>query len=238
MKSFFAKWGLTISLIVISIHLVSRFLGEEFILVEMISKGLFLPSLMMYLYVQDNVSNKPGKNLVMIGLFGSFLGDVFLLSKSLFIPGMVAFMSTHIVNIIFFSKIYGLKQPKSLLLKMATLILVGFCVFIYFQLSTAIGPLIDPILVYMVLICAAALMAVHMSNNKGTNIIANNFWIPGMLFFIASDTVLAFNMFDWSINDPIENIGLVIMITYGLAQFLLVKGFQMYFTTKSIETKA
>jgi uncharacterized membrane protein YhhN len=238
MKSFFAKWGLTISLIVISIHLVSRFLGEEFILVEMISKGLFLPSLMMYLYVQDNVSNKPGKNLVMIGLFGSFLGDVFLLSKSLFIPGMVAFMSTHIVNIIFFSKIYGLKQPKSLLLKMATLILVGFCVFIYFQLKTAIGPLIYPILVYMVLICAAALMAVHMSNNKGTNIIANNFWIPGMLFFIASDTVLAFNMFDWSINDPIENIGLVIMITYGLAQFLLVKGFQMYFTTKSIETKA
>ena len=238
MKSFFAKWGLTISLIVISIHLVSRFLGEEFILVEMISKGLFLPSLMMYLYVQDNVSNKPGKNLVMIGLFGSFLGDVFLLSKSLFIPGMVAFMSTHIVNIIFFSKIYGLKQHKSLLLKMATLILVGFCVFIYFQLKTAIGPLIYPILVYMVLICAAALMAVHMSNNKGTNIIANNFWIPGMLFFIASDTVLAFNMFDWSINDPIENIGLVIMITYGLAQFLLVKGFQMYFTTKSIETKA
>jgi uncharacterized membrane protein YhhN len=238
MKSFFTKWGLTISLIVISIHLVSRFLGEEFILVEMISKGLFLPSLMMYLYVQDNVSNKPGKNLVMIGLFGSFLGDVFLLSKSLFIPGMVAFMSTHIVNIIFFSKIYGLKQPKSLLLKMATLVLVGFCVFIYFQLKTAIGPLIYPILVYMVLICAAALMAVHMSNNKGTNIIANNFWIPGMLFFIASDTVLAFNMFDWSINDPIENIGLVIMITYGLAQFLLVKGFQMYFTTKSIETKA
>ena len=235
MKSFFTKWGLTISLIVISIHLVSRFLGEEFILVEMISKGLFLPSLMMYLYVQDNVSNKPGKNLVMIGLFGSFLGDVFLLSKSLFIPGMVAFMSTHIVNIIFFSKIYGLKQPKSLLLKMATLILVGFCVFIYFQLKTAIGPLIYPILVYMVLICAAALMAVHMSNNKGTNIIANNFWIPGMLFFIASDTVLAFNMFDWSINDPIENIGLVIMITYGLAQFLLVKGFQMYFTTKSVE---
>jgi uncharacterized membrane protein YhhN len=238
MKSFFTKWGLTISLIVISIHLVSRFLGEEFILVEMISKGLFLPSLMVYLYVQDNVSNKPGKNLVMIGLFGSFLGDVFLLSKSLFIPGMVAFMSTHIVNIIFFSKIYGLKQPKSLLLKMATLVLVGFCVFIYFQLKTAIGPLIYPILVYMVLICAAALMAVHMSNNKGTNIIANNFWIPGMLFFIASDTVLAFNMFDWSINDPIENIGLVIMITYGLAQFLLVKGFQMYFTTKSIETKA
>ncbi len=235
MKSFFTKWGLTISLIVISIHLVSRFLGEEFILVEMISKGLFLPSLMMYLYVQDNVSNKPGKNLVMIGLFGSFLGDVFLLSKSLFIPGMVAFMTTHVFNIIFFSKIYGLKQPKSTLLKASTYLLLSFCWFIYFQLSTAIGPLIYPILVYMVLICSAALMAIHIANHKPIKIIANNFWIPGMLFFIASDTVLAFNMFDWSINDPIENIGLVIMLTYGLAQFLLVKGFQMYFTTKSVE---
>jgi uncharacterized membrane protein YhhN len=238
MKSFFTKWGLAISLIVISIHLISQFLGEEFRLVEMISKGLFLPSLMMYLYVQDNVSNKPGKNLVMIGLFGSFLGDVFLLSKSLFIPGMIAFMTTHIVNIIFFSKIYSLKQTKSTLLKTATLVLIGFCVFIYFQLNGAMGNLIYPILVYMTLICAAALMAVHVSKNKGTNIIANNFWIPGMLFFIASDTVLAFNMFDWSINDPVENIGLVTMFTYGLAQFLLVKGFQMYFTTKSIDSKA
>jgi uncharacterized membrane protein YhhN len=238
MKSFFTKWGLAISLIVISIHLISQFLGEEFRLVEVISKGLFLPSLMLYLFVQDNVSNKPGKNLVMIGLFGSFLGDVFLLSKSLFIPGMIAFMTTHIVNIIFFSKIYSLKQTKSTLLKTATLVLIGFCVFIYFQLNGAMGNLIYPILVYMTLICAAALMAVHVSKNKGTNIIANNFWIPGMLFFIASDTVLAFNMFDWSINDPVENIGLVTMFTYGLAQFLLVKGFQMYFTTKSIESKA
>ena len=235
MKSFFTKWGLTLSLVIISIHFIAQYLGEEYKVVEAISKALFLPSLMMYLYVQPNVSNKPGKNLVMLGLFGSFLGDVFLISKSLFIPGMVAFMSTHVVNIIFFSKIYGLKQPKSTIFKVSSILLLSFCWFIYFQLSTAIGPLIYPILVYMALICSAALMAIHIANNKPTKIIANNFWIPGMLFFIASDAILAFNKFDWSINDPIENIGLVIMITYGLAQFLLVKGFQMYFTTASKE---
>ena len=97
------------------------------------------------------------------------------------------------------------------------------------------GNLIYPILVYMALISSAALMAIHVANNKSTKIIANNFWIPGMLFFLASDTILAFNKFDWSINDPIENIGLVIMITYGLAQFLLVKGFQLYFSTKAVD---
>ena len=83
MKSFFTKWGLTLSLVIISIHFLAQYLGEEYKVVEAISKALFLPSLMMYLYVQPNVSNKPGKNLVMLGLFGSFLGDVFLISKSL-----------------------------------------------------------------------------------------------------------------------------------------------------------
>ena len=190
---------------------------------------------MMYLYVQPNVFNKPGKNLVMIGLFGSFLGDVFLISKSLFIPGMIAFMMTHVFNILFFSKINSLKNPKSTILYTSIFLLVSFCVFMYLQLSGGMGKLIYPILVYMALISSAALMAIHVANNKPTNIIANNFWIPGMLFFLASDSILAFNKFDWSINDPIENIGLVIMITYGLAQFLLVKGFQLYFSTKTAE---
>ena len=83
MKSFFTKWGLTISLVVIIIHFLAQFLGEEYKLIEAISKALFLPTLMIYLYFQGNVFNKPGKNLVMMSLFGSFLGDVFLISKSL-----------------------------------------------------------------------------------------------------------------------------------------------------------
>jgi len=235
MKSFITKWGLTISLLVISVHFIAQLFGEEYKVVEAISKALFLPTLMMYLYVQPNVFNKPGKNLVMIGLFGSFLGDVFLISKSLFIPGMIAFMMTHVFNILFFSKINSLKNPKSTILYTSIFLLVSFCVFMYLQLSGGMGKLIYPILVYMALISSAALMAIHVANNKPTKIIANNFWIPGMLFFLASDSILAFNKFDWSINDPIENIGLVIMITYGLAQFLLVKGFQLYFSTKTAE---
>jgi uncharacterized membrane protein YhhN len=232
MKSFFSKWGLTVSLVVITVHFLAQLFGEEYKLVEEISKALFLPTLIIYLYVQPNVTNKPGKNIVMLGLFGSFLGDVFLISKSLFIPGLIAFMMTHVCNILFFSKLYSPKQPKSKIVLVSTFLLVCFCVFIYFQLSGGMGNLIYPVLVYMALISSAALMAIHISNNKATKIIANNFWIPGMLFFLASDSILAFNKFDWSRNSPVENIGLVIMITYGLAQFLLVKGFQMYFANK------
>jgi uncharacterized membrane protein YhhN len=166
-----------------------------------------------------------------LGLFGSFLGDVFLINKSLFIPGMVAFMTTHIFNILFFSKIYGPSQPRSTKLYVSTLLLLLFCVFIYFQLKDGTkGNLIYPILAYMVLISSATLMAVHISKQEAVKMIANTFWIPGMLFFLASDAILALNKFNWALNSPIKNIGLLVMVTYGLAQLFLVKGFQVYFS--------
>ena len=228
MKLFIQKFGITIYMLLLMLHLFAQLLGYTSI--QYGSKLVLLPLLMLFFYVQpffDSAANT--KYLILIGLFGSFLGDAFLLSDALFIPGMIAFMITHIFNIIFFSKIYGLKQPKSTVFKVSIFLLLSFCWFIYFQLKTAIGPLIYPILVYMALICLAALMAIHVSNNKPTKIIANLFWTPGMLFFIASDAVLAFNKFSWSTQSPIENIGLVTMATYGIAQLLLVKGFQLYF---------
>ena len=228
MKLFIQKFGITIYMLLLMLHLFAQLLGYTSI--QYGSKLVLLPLLMLFFYVQpffDSAANT--KYLILVGLFGSFLGDAFLLSDALFIPGMIAFMITHIFNIIFFSKIYGLKQPKSTVFKVSNFLLLSFCWFIYFQLKTAIGPLIYPILVYMALICLAALMAIHVSNNKPTKIIANLFWTPGMLFFIASDAVLAFNKFSWSTQSPIENIGLVTMATYGIAQLLLVKGFQLYF---------
>jgi uncharacterized membrane protein YhhN len=215
-------------MLVLMLHLFAQLLGYTSI--QYGSKLILLPLLMLFFYVQPFFAAAPNtKYLILVGLFGSFLGDAFLLSEALFIPGMIAFMTTHIFNIIFFSKIYSLKQPKSTAFKVSSSLLLFFCWFIYFQLKTAIGPLIYPILVYMALICLAALMAIHVSNNKPTKMIANLFWIPGMLFFIASDTVLALNKFSWSTQSPIENIGLVTMATYGIAQLLLVKGFQLYF---------
>jgi uncharacterized membrane protein YhhN len=228
MKPFIQKFGITIYVLVLMLHLFAQLLGYTSI--QYGSKLVLLPLLMLYFYAQPFFVTAPNtKYLILIGLFGSFLGDAFLLSDALFIPGMIAFMTTHIFNIIFFSKIYGLKQPKSTAFKVSSSLLLFFCWFIYFQLKTAIGPLIYPILVYMALICLAALMAIHVSNNKPTKMIANLFWTPGMLFFIASDTVLAFNKFSWSMQSPIDNIGIVTMATYGIAQLLLVKGFQLYF---------
>ena len=233
MKTIIAKWGMTLYILLLSAHLYAQVLGEEYSQVQFVTKILLLPTLMLFLVVQENDSNTPkGKWIVLLAMFGSFLGDVLLSYNHLFIIGMIAFMTTHIFNIIQFNKINGIGNPKSKKLILFTIILIAFCVLIYLKLQAAMGTLIYPILVYMALICSAALMAIHAGGNTKGEMISKLFWFPGMLFFITSDTVLAFNKFDWSIHMPIKNIGLVTMLTYGIAQLLLVKGYQLYFTQK------
>ncbi len=229
MKPIIQKWGITFYILLLTVHLYAQVLGNTFSTLQFITKVLLLPTLIVFLMMQDNFSTAPKtKWFLIIALFGSFMGDVLLTSEKYFIAGMLAFMTTHIFNILYFNKVNGVGQPKSKKWVGAFIILAFFCAFIFIQLKGAMGALIYPILVYMILICFSALMAIQAGGNTKAAIISKLFWLPGMLFFITSDTVLAFNKFDWSLHTPIKNIGLVTMLTYGIAQLLLVKGFQLY----------
>ena len=232
MKPFIQKFGITIYLLILMLHLFAQLLGYTSI--QYGSKLILLPLLMLFFYVQPFFATAAkSKYLILIGLFGSFLGDAFLLSEAYFIPGMIAFMTTHIFNILFFNSLKPKIGESKTKLYVFTLMLAAFCAFVYFFLKDAMGALIYPILVYMLLISFAAIYTVRASLNQQATTIANLFWTPGMLFFIASDAVLAFNKFYWSTQSPIDNIGLVTMATYGVAQMLLVKGFQLYFSKTS-----
>jgi len=228
MKPFIQKFGLTIYMLLLMLHLFAQLLGYTSI--QYGSKLVLLPLLMLFFYVQPFFATAAkSKYFILIGLFGSFLGDAFLLSDALFIPGMIAFMTTHIFNILFFHPLKPTEGKLNLKFFVALFLLTAFCVFVYSFLKEAMGTLIYPILVYMILISTSAMYTVRASLNVKTTLIADLFWTPGMLFFIASDAVLAFNKFYWSTQSPIDNIGLVTMATYGVAQLLLAKGFQLYF---------
>jgi uncharacterized membrane protein YhhN len=238
MKTIIQKWGITFYILILSVHLYAQVLGDSYISLQFITKALLLPTLIVFLLAQDGFAAFPNKKwFLIIALFGSFMGDVLLTYQDYFIFGMVAFMTTHIFNILFFNAVYGLSEKKSFKFKLIAFLLASFCWFIYFLLKEAMGGLIYPVLVYMILICVAALMAIHAGGNLKGALISKLFWFPGMLFFITSDAVLAFNKFDWSIHHPIKNIGLVTMITYGIAQLLLVKGFQLYIKQQTISDR-
>jgi len=228
MKPFIRKFGMTIYVLVLMLHLFAQLLGYSSI--QYASKLILLPLLMLFFYVQPFFATAAKtKYLILIGLFGSFLGDAFLLSDDLFIPGMIAFMTTHIFNILFFHPLKPTEGVSKVKLYLSIFLLATFCVFVYLFLQDAMGALIYPVLVYMLLISTSAIYTIRASLNQKVTMLAELFWTPGMLFFIASDALLAFNKFYWSIESSIDNIGLVIMSTYGIAQMLLVKGFQLYF---------
>ena len=166
MKVFIQKFGITIYILLLSAHLYAQVLGDSFATVQFITKALLLPTLILFLACQEYSENAPkGKWWVSIGLFGSFLGDAFLLSDAYFIPGMIAFMTTHIFNILFFHSLQPAETVSKRKLFIAIILWVAFCAFVYSFLKDAMGALIYPILVYMVLISTSAIYTVRASLN-------------------------------------------------------------------------
>lgn len=75
-----------------------------------------------------------------------------------------------------------------------------------------------PVLMYAIIICVMALMAVNRYGK--VNIFSFKLILYGALFFLLSDSVLAVNKF----AQPIPQGGALIMATYMIAQYLIVYG--------------
>jgi len=184
-------------------------------------KPLLIPVLMVLL-VYSKV-NSAGKGLLLIGLFFSFLGDVFLLyeykNSMFFIFGLASFLITHICYIIYFLKI---KSVQTSLLRqqpwLAALVAAYGCSLVML-LYPGLGDLKIPVIVYAAVICCMLLCSLHVFYKTGRP--ANVYFITGALFFVISDSLLAVNKF----LNPFPIAGVLIMFTYCAAQFFIVKGF-------------
>ena len=191
---------------------------------QFIFKPLLIPVLMGYFLSQTKKDN----NLVTwiaTALFFSWSGDVLLLFEErnslFFLLGLSAFLLAQLFYIIFFHHIRireNLKSNPWLLL---------IVVIYYAVLMSALNPGFDnpgfhsmklPVRIYGVVISFMFLLALHMLFLK--NKITGRLMILGALLFVVSDSVLAFNKFVRSF----EGAGLIIMLTYGLAQLCIMMG--------------
>lgn len=196
-------------------------IGANIPMLHYAAKPLLLPVLIILL--ASATTAVPGKKLMLTALFFSWLGDVLLMFESrhslFFIFGLVCFLTTHILYIIYF--ISTRSQKISLLKKypLLTALVVLYGVSLVWLLFPHLADLKLPVMVYAAVICTMLLCSLHVFYKVTRP--ANMFYISGALFFVLSDSLLAINKFYQSFAYA----GIFIMLTYCLAQYLIVSGF-------------
>ncbi len=187
---------------------------------EYFVKPLLIPVLIGYFISQtDNIVSGLGK-WILAALFFSLAGDVLLMFESkdkiFFIFGLSAFLLAHIFYSFFFYHIM-LKEK----IKIHWWLLPVVVTYYAGLISWLFPHLLDmkvPVMVYGIVISFMFMLAMHMLFIK--NKAAGKWMMPGALLFVMSDSLLAINKF----YQPFEVAGLLIILTYGLAQLFIVQG--------------
>ena len=177
----------------------------------------FLMPLLMFVVFTKRLDIKYFK-LFLAALLLSWMGDVLLQMKGLFIAGLLSFLLAHVVYIVYFLKI----QPqKKGLLQWQPLIGIPVLVYIFIFLYL-LYPFLDalkmPVTVYGITIGIMLLMAINTKRKLNDN--ASTLFFNGALQFVISDSLLAVNLF----AHHSVVLSLCVMLTYASAQWLLVKG--------------
>ncbi len=192
-----------------------------------ITKLMLIPILFIYLVLNVRKgAYQNSKVIIYLGLFTSFLGDLFLIytGNGFFLAGMTAFLITHICYIIFFLKANKVKFNNATEFAITAIIITIVAIKLLDFLKPYLGGLAFPVKIYMAAITIMTATAANLIGDKKLKNLALTFFLPGALLFVLSDSVLAINIFLY--KDTILNV--VVMLSYGYAQCLIVQGFTKY----------
>lgn len=192
-------------------------------IIEYLSKPLLLLSLIAWFISSTNDSKSKLKNIIYTALCLSLAGDMWLLyqknNTSFFIYGLVCFLAAHIFYILAFNTIR--KESATGINWWSSIFVAAFYFTLIYILLNHLGNMKIPVLVYGAVISAMLFAAVQLLFIKNQGYL---FIVTGAVLFILSDSILAINKFYSSFN----NASLLIMITYGFAQYFIVKGMIQY----------
>lgn len=197
--------------------LITAFDQEE---IARILKPFLLPLLVVAVYLSEKFKTK---TLLLTALTFSWIGDVILLfankGEIYFILGLVAFLVSHVFYILLFSKQAVSKTIKNKISFGAGIgLIVIYFLMMISTLAPKLGSLTIPVVIYAVVISTMLFYALKGSFQWNT--IPYQSVLIGAIFFISSDSILAFNKFD----QAIPYASFLIMITYLAAQFCIVWG--------------
>lgn len=188
------------------------------------------PVLMILLAVYVLYSNakmpRDYRIFLLLALVFSSLGDDLLLFPNLFLPGLGGFLLAHVMYIIFFLKIRYSNPPVPLC--RYPLILLNAAIVILFILFMApyLGNLIVPVIVYAFALSITVQSVLHAFHFRRQP--AGWYCIIGAVLFLLSDLLIAVGKFYHSFPGG----DVIVMLTYGFAQWGLVYGSTEYFRRK------
>ena len=160
--------------------------------------------------------------LILSALICCFLGDFFLLwsqKKTFFIAGLLSFLMGHIFYTIAFLQTTSFLSGIPEWFYFSLLPYIWYGIFILKKINPYLYFMKVPVIVYLNVI----LMMSFTSFTRIWALEGLSFWLPfvGSIFFIASDSLLAFRNFKVKLSRGWVSI----MITYILAQLLIILGF-------------
>lgn len=190
------------------------------------TKTLLIPVLLISIYTTSlETKHRRSKVLANLAFFFCFLGDFFLLNYSdntYFILGLSSFLMAHLFFIIFFFRLKKFSDKYRLFLFAAGVIILGYVGFLLFLIWPGVTRqnIQIPVTVYAIVLGLMLLTAVHTTNNKSIKRLATNYFVPGALLFVVSDSMLALNKFAITF----EYGDILVMVTYAAAIFMLAMG--------------
>jgi uncharacterized membrane protein YhhN len=194
---------------------------------EFIFKPLICIWLMACFVLQTREIQSDLKRWLLAGLLLSWMGDVLLIFAGYdaiyFLLGLSAFLIAHIFYILLFHFIRLKENIKSRWwLVLPVVVYYGFIISL---LGPSLGDMRLPVRVYGIIISFMLMLGSHMIYS--TKKVAGYFIFSGALLFVISDSILAINKFYQSF----ELAGLLIMLTYGLAQLFITVGVIRYLSS-------
>ena len=178
-------------------------------------KPFLIPSLLFFYLI--NVKTKP--QLKMIGaLLLSAAGDVLLMfhGPNFFIFGLVAFLFAHIFYVFIFKSFLKRLIINRFILFCSLLVGLYYLLLMRF-LWPGLGDMKIPVLAYAFVISMMLWLSFQVSQKFGSSA---KYILLGAFFFVFSDTLLSIQLF----HTDFYRAHLFVMLTYLMAQFLLVYG--------------
>lgn len=199
-------------------YLIILFLGYESL--DCFLKPALIPLLSLGVYFNAKF---PSQNILLSALAFSWIGDVILLFSDIaeiyFILGLISFLLSHLFYCVLFNR-----QNKEKIKRNAVIFVIGSILIAFYLIGMlsvllpALGDLKIPVIVYASVISIMLLFAYNGLLIWKKN--ANQYVFTGAVFFVISDSILALNKFD----APIQKSSFIIMLTYLVAQYLIVTG--------------